>query len=149
MFLRACVYASNMVGLSLALLGLHVMVHLPRLSSMCAPFGEFWSLYLGCRFLVSSLNRARLSTYDVELHVLWVCRNGDLGSSFSSHLSSGSRKIINRYGLRVPPYIVIKIICIWGGGGGANVAYGSPRISMSTPTSYYCRTSGPQIVGSN
>lgn len=71
-FLRACVYASNMVGLSLALLGLHVMVHLPRLSSMCAPFGEFWSLYLGCRFLVSSLNRARLSTYDVELHVLCV-----------------------------------------------------------------------------
>ena len=34
--------------------------------------------------------------------------------SFSSHLRSGSRNMMNRYGLRVSPCMVPRLICIGG-----------------------------------
>ena len=59
-----------------------------------------------------SVIMAKSSAYAVVVHVEWEVLKWYPMSSFSSHLRSGSRKIINRYGLRVSPCIVPRLISI-------------------------------------
>ena len=71
MILCACMYALNIVGLSLALFGQFVMVHLARFMSMCAHLDFFLQfVYLGPTFWTWSIRRATSSIFAVVVHIL-------------------------------------------------------------------------------
>ena len=102
-----------MLDLSFDLLEHHVMAHFERLRSMCDHSVSFCSLNI-CDWMCCMLSKifARSSVYVVEVHVAVYVLKWYSMLSFSSHLNSGSKNIINKYGLSVSPCMVSRLIVI-------------------------------------
>ena len=108
-------YALKVAGFSLELLGHPVIAHLERLRSICDHCGYFCSLVIwGWICLMLSVIMAKSSAYAVVVYVALDVLKWYPMSSFSSHLKRGSRKMINRYGLSVSPWIVPRLMLIGG-----------------------------------
>ena len=106
------IYALKVVDFKLELLGQTVMAHFERLRSMCNHFANLKSLVI-CGWICCMLSViiAKSSAYVIVVHVAedvlkWY------PISFSSHLRRGSKKMIDRYGLRVSTCIVHRLISI-------------------------------------
>ena len=109
------IYALNVFGLSFDLLGHPVIAYFARLRSISDHSANFCSLVIwGWTCCILLVIMAKSSAYAVVEHVdvdvlKWYPR-----LSFSSHRSRGSKKMRNRYGLRVSPCMVPRLIFIWG-----------------------------------
>ena len=84
------------------------MVHFERLRFMCDHFANFCSLKI-CGWMCCMLSEiiARLYAYVVVVHVAVDVVKWYPMLSFSSHLNSGYKNIINKYGLSVYPCAVL------------------------------------------
>ena len=69
MIFCACMNALKIVGLSLALFGLHVIAHFVRFRSMCAHSANFWRLLIwGWRWFMWFVRMPRSFAYVVVVH---------------------------------------------------------------------------------
>ena len=108
-----CMNALKVFGLSLDLLGQPMMAHFKRFRSLCDHYANFCILSIcGWICCMLSVMIVRLSAYVVVVHM-----EGDVSKwypmlSFSSHLKSGSKNMINRYGLRLSLCMVPRLILI-------------------------------------
>ena len=102
-------------SLSLDLLGQPVIAHIcfDRYRSMYDHSANFCSLFIcGCMCCMLSIIIARSSLHVVVVHVKGDVLKWYPMLSYSSHFRSGSKNMINRYGLRVSLYIVPRLISI-------------------------------------
>jgi hypothetical protein len=102
-----CIYALNVSGVILDLLGAPVMAHFGMLRSILAHILNFWILFVcSCMAFILLVIDAKLSAYVAALSWILEVRNRYPIWSLCNHYNSGSRNSINRYGLSVSPCIV-------------------------------------------
>ena len=107
--------ALKVFGLNFDWLGHPVIAHFERFRSMYDHFVNFCNLFIcGCICYMLSVMIVKSSAYAVVVHVVDDVLKWYPKLFFSSHLRSGSMNMINKYGLRVPPYIVPRLISIGG-----------------------------------
>ena len=97
----------NFSGFSLDLFGQPVMAHFCTPKSIPAHSQNLSSLFnCVCIDWILFVIAARSSTYAAELMVSFDVPNVYLFLPLCNHLSNGSRNIMNKYGLRVSPWMV-------------------------------------------
>jgi hypothetical protein len=107
-------YALKVVASMGLLFGHPVMAHLGMPSSIPAHWQNLSILLnCGCICFISFVIMARSSAYAAELRMYCDVLSLYPGLSLSSHLSSGSRVMMKRYGLNVSPCMVP--LCMWTG----------------------------------
>lgn len=105
--------AFKMMSLSLDLFGQVMMAHLDKFRSMCDHSTYLCNLVIcGCICWISSVMIARSSAYVVVVHMEAEVLKWYPKSIFLSHLRRGSKKMMNRYGLRISAWIVPRLMFI-------------------------------------
>jgi hypothetical protein len=102
-----CMYVLKVVVGMCLLLGHPVMVHLGMPSSIPAHWQNLSILFIcGCMYFISLVIMAKSYAYAAELSLYCDVLSLYPKLLLSSHLSSGSRDMIKRYGLSVSPCMV-------------------------------------------
>ena len=108
-----CMNALNVIGVRCDLFGQPINVHFGILRSMLAKVLNQCNLFSWlCRDLMLSINIARSLAYGVELYCSIDVLKLYLKLSLSNHLMKFSINRINKYRLKVFPFMVPLFICI-------------------------------------